>query len=495
MKTLLILLVLSCSLVVKAGYTNKDLYNYDDQFHSSAEFMFQNMIRSDIQDGAIIASPSKQSPDYFYHWVRDAALTLESAMDMYEFGYLNPDQRHKMQNFFLNHLLFNKKLQERAQAAEGLGEPKFSVDGYVYPAPWGRPQNDGPALRASSLSRLLAIALNEKWPQIDQIKKFCYESSLKNNSLIKSDLEYTAHHWRDFNFDLWEEVSGSHFYTLMSQRKSLAIGVLIARTFGDLGAADFYGKQLELVNKELEKFWDPNRQFIMATVFVNADQLETSGAVPYNPAGHQSNNRGKSQLDTAVLLAVLHSNLDGGTFSIIDDRVLATFQRLKDSFSSIYTVNGKRSDLGTAFGRYPEDTYNGYDTNGAGNPWVLSTAAAAEYLYKLGMALERQDMIHINSVNQSFFTHSLGFRTLRVGQVVSRHSLEFRSILQRIFHEGDRYITRVMYHRNPDGSLSEQINRDSGYMQGAVNLTWSHASFLTAKMARDKALQALKGYL
>jgi glucoamylase len=52
-----------------------------------------------------------------------------------------------------------------------------------------------------------------------------------------------------------------------------------------------------------------------------------------------------------------------------------------------------------------------------------------------------------------------------------------------------------MYHRNPDGSLSEQINRDSGYMQGAVNLTWSHASFLTAKMARDKALQALKGYL
>lgn len=33
----------------------------------------------------------------------------------------------------------------------GLGEPKFMVDGTRFNGPWGRPQRDGPALRAIAL--------------------------------------------------------------------------------------------------------------------------------------------------------------------------------------------------------------------------------------------------------------------------------------------------------------------------------------------------------
>lgn len=33
----------------------------------------------------------------------------------------------------------------------GLGEPKFMIDGSAFTGPWGRPQRDGPALRAIAL--------------------------------------------------------------------------------------------------------------------------------------------------------------------------------------------------------------------------------------------------------------------------------------------------------------------------------------------------------
>lgn len=35
------------------------------------------------------------------------------------------------------------------------------------------------------------------------------------------------------------------------------------------------------------------------------------------------------------------------------------------------------------FGRYPGDTYDGYQTNSIGNPWFILTATMAEYYYTL----------------------------------------------------------------------------------------------------------------
>ncbi|HLD74763.1 MAG TPA: glycoside hydrolase family 15 protein, partial [Bdellovibrionota bacterium] len=69
----------------------------------------------------------------------------------------------------------------------------------------------------------------------------------------------------------------------------------------------------------------------------------------------------------------------------------------------------------------------------------------------------------------------------------SQDSAEFSGMLELLKNEADSYLKRVQYHAAPDGSLSEQMNRYVGYMQGAENLTWNYASVLSAISARDQA--------
>jgi glucoamylase len=62
--------------------------------------------------------------------------------------------------------------------------------------------------------------------------------------------------------------------------------------------------------------------------------------------------------------------------------MLATAVAVESKFSSLYSINsGIASWLGTAIGRYPEDTYNGVG-NSEGNPWFLCTNAFAELYYR-----------------------------------------------------------------------------------------------------------------
>ena len=68
----------------------------------------------------------------------------------------------------------------------GLGEPKFKVDGTRFNGAWGQPQRDGPALRATTLTKYgkwlihngQAIkARDEIWP------------------IISNDLSYVGQYW------------------------------------------------------------------------------------------------------------------------------------------------------------------------------------------------------------------------------------------------------------------------------------------------------------
>lgn len=88
-----------------------------------------NISPQGARPGTVLASPSKSQPDYYYHWVRDAALTMRAlAQDSKTFDlttkykfYADLVQYHQSQN-----------------GQTGLGEPKFNVDGSVYVLPWGR---------------------------------------------------------------------------------------------------------------------------------------------------------------------------------------------------------------------------------------------------------------------------------------------------------------------------------------------------------------------
>ena len=74
-------------------------------------------------------------------------------------------------------------------------------DGTAFAGAWGRPQADGPALRATALAAYsrslirnggISTVTSAIWP------------------IISNDLNYVAQYWNQTTFDLWEETRGMH---------------------------------------------------------------------------------------------------------------------------------------------------------------------------------------------------------------------------------------------------------------------------------------------
>lgn len=409
--------------------------------------LMEAVSRSDAALGSVIASPSKINPDYYYHWVRDAALVMNVVVDLYAHS------DHSKQDLYMQRLeefVSFSRSNQLSNALTGLGEPKFYVDGRPYDLAWGRPQNDGPALRALTLIRLARIKLAQG--QTEYVRNVLYDAKIPTHSVIKADLEFVSHHWREPNFDLWEEVLGEHFYTLMAQQAAMVEGAALARDLGDIGASDWYLRQGEAIRAHLNTFLSSSTDYIPAT-------LNFKGGL----------NSKNSNLDVAVILGLLHAGGPQRLTSWDDLRIHKTLNTLHKTFSSLYPINAQMSDYAPVIGRYPEDVYGGDNFDG-GNPWVLTTLALAEAHYELAAHYATKKSTLKSNVNES--------ENLKLARDHMLH--------------GERYFERVQIHANPDGSLSEQISRFNGYMMSANNLTWSYASVLTAAASRDKAKKALR---
>jgi len=382
-----------------------------------------------LAPGVVIAGTTKAHPDYFYHWVRDAALVMNVVGRMANHA---PAQRRRYDDLLAGFAAFSRKNQE-TPTFTGLGEPKFYVTGKAYLEPWGRPQNDGPALRASTFIRWATRLLDEG--RCGEVVPNLYDAKLPSDSLIKRDLEFVAHHWRESCFDLWEEINGTHFYTRLAQRRALVDGAVLADRLGDGAAATFYREQAATITLDLKRFWNPSRKVIMPT-------LDRTGGIEYKD----------SDLDTSVLLAIIHSGEDRGDWSPSDPRVQSTLNALVEKFRTIYKVNDN-GQTGVALGRYPEDRYDGVGTGSEGNPWFLTTLSAAELLYRSA----------------------------------SREAAEggdARAVKLRR-RDADSFMTRALAHAGSDGRMAEQFNRYTGLEQGAKNLTWSFAAHVSAALSRD----------
>lgn len=384
-----------------------------------------NVSPPDGLPGAVIAAKSRTNPDYYYHWVRDGGLAIDALIDVYKESK-SKKQKDLIRKKIFEYLDFSTLIQN-ANTASDLGEPKFYVTGSPYTGPWARPQNDSPALRAISLIHWAQVLIANG--EDDVVKEKMYSSRLPADSPIKKDLEYISHHWNDSSFDLWEEVKGKHFYTLMVSRRALLEGSALARHFGDTGAADWYLQQAKEIEQELQQFWDPSRGYFVAT-------LNWEGGVDYK----------FSNLDSSVLLGLLHGDMHDGFLSWDDKRVTATVYKIIQTFSEIYPINHRSEIPGFAIGRYPEDRYSGTSSDG-GNPWPLCTLAVAESLYRYANVVAMK------------------------GDVTKA---------KEISEYADLFVERVRYHAYEDGSLSEQMNRYTGYMQSASDLTWNYAALLTA---------------
>jgi glucoamylase len=382
---------------------------------AAAQLLLRNVSPAGCAPGAVVASPSQENPNYFFHWVRDGSLTMDVVVGLYENARSPSDKQALFQRLseFVDFSRQNQLTPNPSGAADdlGLGEPKFNCTGTAFNHPWGRPQSDSPALRAITLTHFARELLAEGRPDLVRGKLA---------TVIQMDLQYVVRHWQDPAFDLWEEVKGKHFYTRMVQRKALLVGADLTQMLGDKATADVYRGQAAALAAEIRKHWDPSRGFVVAT-------LDVQGGI-----------QGKSGLDSAVVLAALHGCAGDGFFCPGDPRIMATALKLEQVFGSIYPIsqvtrNSQGETLGVPIGRYPEDTYSGGEARSEGNPWFLLTNAFAELYFKSGQADKA------------------------------------RGFLRRVrFHSA-----------TGSASFSEQYNRHTGFMQSARDLTWNYASFLT----------------
>lgn len=438
--------------------------------------------------GSVLASPSRDHPNYFYQWVRDAAITTSTLVDIYA-----DDPASKpsalISTVVDDYAALQSKLQHTSNPSgtyddlSGLGEPKFEADGSAFVGSWGRPQRDGPALRAITLMAYVR-AYNASHPSLwtsDTARNFFspyYEPSLPAHSIIKADLEYTSHYWNQDGFDLWEEVNGLHFFTAMVQLRALREGADFALAFGDIGASKWYASQAESLELFVSLFWDDKKGHLVETL-----------------------SSPRSGLDCALLLGSLHGYpseyiTDTPVYPPYSDEILISLLALVKDQKARFPINiahssgteDEEDDIleGVGIGRYPEDTYNGYDSSHLGNPWFLCTSSAAEVLYRTASHISSTSNLTITSRGYAFYSSLLASSSLvpEENESYGPNDAIFHSVLERLRDLGDEFLAVVKSHASREGNMSEQFDRETGFLRGARDLTWSYGAFLQAARAR-----------
>ncbi|KAJ2660239.1 hypothetical protein IWW48_003071 [Coemansia sp. RSA 1200] len=448
--------------------------------------LLSNISPAGASAGAVAAATSRSNPDYWYHWVRDAGIALCEVsiwLNATSTTDDNPATADMLNKKLKEYAEFSRYLQiTSSSSAYGLGTAKYQMDGSPFTGPWCMPQQDGPAMRAVSLIGYVRYLLaNGKDVSI------YYDSKQPTTSIVKTDLDYIAVNWDadNNNCDIWEEVRGTHFYTYMIRRRALIEGAQLATLLGDSAAANWYSLQSEYISQNMSAaFWDAKLGHIRTT----ANQ---TGGLDYKI----------SNLDTQVLLAALHSGLDDGFYTVESDRMLMTVVRLVSAFKPLYgingvsfaTVNSAIMPVSLALGRYPEDKYDGYNSSGPGNPWSLVTSGMAEYHYRLVDTWNRREAITVTSAVAGFLKqltdeYSIHFRNQYiVDTTYNSSSAIFIEILYNVMVVGDMYMARVAFHTDSGGQMYEEWNLDTGFGQGAVNLTWSYGAHTSAARHREAA--------
>lgn len=420
-----------------------------------------------VPAGVVVASPSHSDPDCTYHclavwssnnmiltilldwytWTRDAALTYKALVERFIAGDTS------LQAKIHEYVSTQGKIQgisnpSGSPESGGLGEPKFNVNLTAFTGSWGRPQRDGPPLRATALvlyaNWLLANggqeqALDEVWP------------------VIAKDLAYTVKHWNQTGFDLWEEINGSSFFTLSSSHRALVEGAALAEELGQTcdGCADSALQILCFI----QSFW-------------------TGGYIDSNI----NVNDGRTGKDVNSILSSIHTfdpeaECTDSTFQPCSSRALANLKAIVDSFRAEYSINdGVSQGSAVAVGRYAEDVY--YN----GNPWYLATLAVAEQLYAAIYQWNKLGSITVDAVSLPFFRDLLG--SISAG-TYALNSETFTSIIDAVHTYADGFIALVQKYTPSNGDLSEQYDRNNRSPLSARNLTWSYAAFLTAVERRE----------
>ncbi|KAF2705210.1 glycoside hydrolase family 15 protein [Pleomassaria siparia CBS 279.74] len=402
--------------------------------------------------GILIASPSNGEngePEYLSTWTRDSSLTFKVLVELFIGG--NGSLRPKIDDW----VALQGKLQLLSNPSGfpnsgGLGDPRFEVDGTTAWMNWARPQRDGPALRATTLTLFsnwlisngeTAHVLDQVWP------------------IISKDLAYTARYWNQTGFDLWEESWGSSFFTVAASHRALVEGAALAKRLGHACAL------CESTSPEvlcfLQSFWTGTH---------------ITSQLNYNQGWKHHD------LDSSTIISSIHTfdpeaNCDDATLQPCSSRALANLKVTTEDFRSYKLNEGISLGKAIALGRY-----NAGDEYYGGNP---CTSGWPRWLHAAIHQWKRIQYITVTDVSLSFFTDLVP--SIRPGRY-TKGTPTYDNLLSAVRTYADGFFAIVQKYTPQNGDLAEQFSKVDGSPLSARKLTWSYASFLSAKLRRDGIL-------
>jgi glucoamylase len=435
--------------------------------------------------GSIMASPEMAAydpyPDYFFHWLRDSALVADALREAIEAGMLESEAIEHLADFvafslelcrldgpsflkgggfpeaiepsFLQHVRPRDEIAD-VTGDRVLGEPRFNADGSLDVMKWARPQNDGPALRALTVTRFFAL---------DGFRERAGAAAM---NLLRYDLDYTLSHWRQPCFDLWEETSGFHYHTRLIQYAALAAGAAFMATEGDAGRATTYAGAARELFVELDAHFAPEDGVYRGRL---TEVEDAPGAPP------------PRRLDISVVLAVVQTGPRAGSHSVVDPKILATMTALERLFEQQYLINRTRpAYCAPALGRYADDSYF------SGGAYYFSTLGAAQFYFMLARAAAEGAEVAVTRESRAALAALLGASAESLAAGALAAQLRER-LAEAALRRGDMFLSMARRYTPASRELSEQFDQNDGAPNSARNLSWSYACFITAYAARRRA--------
>jgi glucoamylase len=385
--------------------------------------------------GGVAAAPyagTNPAGGYYYHWLRDAALSMRSLQEANPSGNFSD-----VESLVKSYIQWELKLQSQPDNNVDVRiEPKFELsNGSPYAPGWCRPQDDAPGLRATTLM-IAAQHLIDKG-ELQYVKDYLWtgNANVYHGGAIKYDLDWILTGYNTNTCDLWEEITDPDFFwNRITMKKALLMGAKFASSMGDSASASTYTNIANTINSSLySKHWNG--------VFV-----QESAARPVDGGVIVGLNDGFDESD--------------GLFAPTSVEVAKTVAFYTSVFCGEYAINTqdtKNGISGVLYGRYKGDVYAG------GNPWQLLTGALASLFYR--------GALHILSHGvPSSDALEVWKSTFNVASLPS----DAKSLAQVFAAQGDGVLSRIHYHVAGDGfHVAEQMDRNSGVQMSAGDLTWS----------------------
>lgn len=438
--------------------------------------------------GSIVASLEMAAydpnPDYFFHWLRDSAIVADALREAVEDQTLEPSAVERLVDFvdfslnlcrlegpsflkeggypeavepsFLQHVRSREEIAE-ITGDKTLGEARYNADGSLDVLKWGRPQNDGPALRALTVMRFFSL---------DAFRARAGEPA---RALLRYDLDYTLSHWRLPCCDLWEENIGFHYHTRLVQQAALAMGAKFLAAQGDATRAAACAAAAGEILAKLDRHFDPENGVYRGRLA----EAEGPGAPP------------PRRLDIAVILGVIHAGRRAGPHSVVDPKALATLAALERLFEHEYPINRTRpANCAPALGRYAGDSYF------SGGAYYFSTLGAAQFCFLLAQATAEGEEVLVTEESRAPLAALLQTPAASLPQGALAGKLRERLAAAALRH-GDMFLATVRRFTPPSRELAEQFSQYDGAPTSSGNLTWSYASFILAVAARRRAARPM----